>query len=80
VTAAVPAVLWYTVAIGAVLNMFLICLFDLRLEIHLLLGSILSFFLATMITVILRLDQPFQGAVRVPPDAYELIYDQMMKK
>jgi hypothetical protein len=79
VTAAVPAILWYTVVIGAPLNMFLMWLFDLRLEIHLLLGGILSFFLATMITAIVLLDQPFQGAVRVSPDAYELVYDQMMK-
>ena len=78
-TAAVPAILWYTVVIGALLNMFLMWLFDLRLEIHLLLGGILSFFLATMITAIVLLDQPFQGAVRVSPDAYELVYDQMMK-
>jgi hypothetical protein len=79
VRTSLPPVLWYTVIVGALLNMLLICLFDLRLEIHLLLGGILSFFLATMMTVTLLLDEPFRGAVKVPPDAYELVYDQLMK-
>jgi hypothetical protein len=50
VNAGIPTLLWYTVAVGALLNMILIWLFDLRLGIHLLLGGILSFFLATMIS------------------------------
>ena len=79
VTFAIPSTLWYTVTIGALLNMLLMWLFDLRLGIHLLLGGVLSFFLATMITLILLLDQPFRGAVSVSPGAYELIYDQLMK-
>lgn len=79
VTFSIPPVLWYTVAIGALLNMLLMWLFDLRLGIHLLLGGVLSFFLATMITLILLMDQPFRGAVSVSPDAFELIYKQLMK-
>lgn len=75
----IPAILWYTVVVGAVLNMLLMWLFDLRLRIHLLLGGVLSFFLATMITLILLLDEPFRGAVSVGPDAYELVYNQLMK-
>ena len=79
VTFAIPPVLWYTVAIGALLNMLLMWLFDLRLGIHLLLGGVLSFFLATMISLILLMDQPFRGEVSVSPGAFELIYDQLMK-
>jgi hypothetical protein len=36
--------------------------------------------IVTMITAIVLLDQPFQGAVRLSPDAYELVYDRMMKQ
>lgn len=79
VTAAAPAILWYTVAIGALLNMVLMWLFDLRLGLHLLLGGIVAFFLATMITLIILLDQPLRGAVSVSPEAYELVYDRLMK-
>jgi hypothetical protein len=79
VTEGIPAILWYTVVMGALLNMLLMWLFDLRLGVHLLLGGILSFFLATMIALILLLDQPFRGAVSVSPDAFELVYEQLMK-
>ena len=79
VTEIIPPVLWYTVLVGALVNMMLIWLFDLRLGIHLLLGGFLSFFLATMITLILLLDQPFRGAVSISPDAFALVYDQLMK-
>jgi hypothetical protein len=43
VTSSIPAVMWYTVAVGALLNILLLLLFDLRLGIHLLLGGILVF-------------------------------------
>ena len=79
VTSGIPPVLWYTVAIGVLLNMLLLWLFDLRLGLHLLLGGTLSFFLATMISLILLMDQPFRGEVSVSPRAFELIYDQLMK-
>jgi hypothetical protein len=39
VSAGIPAVMWYTVAVGAIINMILIWLFDLRLGIHLMLGG-----------------------------------------
>jgi hypothetical protein len=80
VTAGIPAVLWYTVAVGALLNMILMWLFDLRLGLHLLLGGILSFFLATMISLIVLMDHPFRGEVSISPQAFELVYDQLMKE
>lgn len=78
VTFAIPPLLWYTVAVGALLNMLLMWLFDLRIGIHLLLGGTLSFFLATMISLILLMDQPFRGEVSVSSSAFELIYGQLM--
>ena len=80
VTAGIPAVLWYTVAVGALLNMILMWMFDLRLSLHLLLGGILSFFLATMISLIVLMDHPFRGEVSISPQAFELVYDQLMKE
>jgi hypothetical protein len=54
-------------------------LFDLRLGIHLLLGGILSFFLATLISLIVLMDRPFRGELSVSPAAFQLVYDQLMK-
>ncbi len=80
VTSGIPGVLWYTVAMGALLNIVLMWLFDLRLGLHLLLGGILSFFFATMISLIVLMDHPFRGDVSVSPQAFQLIYDQLMNE
>jgi hypothetical protein len=44
-----PHVMWYTVALGALINMIFLWLFDLGVSTHLLLGGLVSFFTATMI-------------------------------
>ena len=80
VTAGIPPIMWYTVAVGALINMLLIWLFDLRLRTHLLLGGLISFFTGTMISLIVLLDNPFRGKVGVSPYAFELIYSQMMSE
>lgn len=78
VSAGIPVIMWYTVAVGALLNMVLIWLFDLRLGTHLLLGGLISLFTGTMISLIVLMDNPFRGEVGVSPQAFELIYQQMM--
>ena len=59
--------MWFVVAVGALINMLLIWMFDLRLRTHLLLGGIISFFTGTMICLIVLLDNPFRGAVGCHP-------------
>jgi hypothetical protein len=72
--------MWYVVAIGAFINILLLLLFDLRLGIHLLPGGIISFFLATLISLIALMDHPFRGEMSVSPEAFQLVYDQLMKQ
>jgi hypothetical protein len=79
VNSGIPPLLWYTVGVGALINMIFIWLFDLRLRMHLLLGGMISLFLATMISLIALMDHPFRGEVGVSSDAFQLIYDQSMK-
>src|SRR5262249_44449743 len=52
VTVGLPGTLWYVVLIGAVINICFVYLFDLRFFNALLLGGILSFFIATVIGLI----------------------------
>ncbi len=80
VNSSIPGLLWYTVAVGALINMIFIWLFDLRLGTHLLLGGMISFFLATMISLIALMDNPFRGEVGVSAEAFQLVYDQLMKE
>jgi hypothetical protein len=78
VTASIPGVMWMTVGIGAAINIILIWLFRLPRSVHLILGGLISFFTATMICLIVLLDNPYRGELGVSSDAFQLIYDQLM--
>lgn len=79
VSTAIPGVLWYVVAIGALINILLIWLLDMRFTLHMILGGIISFFLGVMIFLIVAMDRPLQGSVRIPPDAYKTMYGLVMQ-
>jgi hypothetical protein len=79
VVSGMPHVMWYTVALGALINVTFLWLFDLRRGNHLLLGGLISFFTGAMICLIALLDNPFRGEVGVPPEAFQLAYQQMQR-
>ncbi len=79
-TSGIPPILWYTVAVGALINMILIWLFDLRPHAHRLLGGLISFYLGTVISVIALMDHPYRGELGLSPDAFQIIYDQVMQQ
>ena len=79
VTAGIPSVLWYVVAIGALLNIVLIWLFDMALHLHLILGGVLSLFLGMVIFLIAAMDNPFRGEVSISSDALRSVYESLMK-
>ena len=68
------------IAIQDAVAMILIWMFDLKLRTHLVLGAAISFFTGTMICLIVLLDSPYRGEVGVSPQAFELIYNQMMSE
>jgi hypothetical protein len=70
--------LWYVVLIGAVVNILFIYLFDLKWLNVLVLGGILSFFIATVIGLILVMDQPLQGPRGIPPEAFVTVLQVVM--
>ena len=77
-TSGIPAILWYTVAVGALINMILLWLFDLRPNAHWLLGGLISFYLGTVIAVIALMDRPYRGELGLSPEAFQIIYHQVM--
>jgi hypothetical protein len=79
VTTGIPAVLWWVVALGALINIGLIWMLDMEVHVHLLLGGALSLFLGIVIFLIAAMDNPFRGDVSVGPDAFQLVYDTLMK-
>ena len=45
---------------------------------HWALGGLIAFYLSTIIAVIALLDHPYRGDLGLSPDAFELIYQQVM--
>ena len=78
VTAGIPGVFWWVVALGAVLNIALICMLDMEVHVHLLLGGAMSLFLGIVIFMIAALDNPFRGEVSIGPDPIQLVYETLM--
>jgi hypothetical protein len=80
VNTALPAVMWFVLLPGA-MGCLLLSLFfhleDVRLQAILVAG--LSGFVAMVLFVIIALDRPFRGAMAIPADSYQLVYDQLMK-
>lgn len=79
VNAAIPRVLWYVVVVGAFLTIAFIWMLHMELIPQILLGGITAFFLGIMIFLIYAMDHPLQGAVSVPQDSFQSVYDLVMK-
>ena len=80
VQSGIPPIMWYTIAAGSVVSLILIWMLDLRLVPSLLLGGLTAFVMATMICLIALMDNPFRGELSVSSQAFELVYDRLMKK
>jgi Protein of unknown function (DUF4239) len=80
VETSIPPFIWYTVVVGALINMFLVWMFDIGLNADLVLGGLIAFFTSTMFCLIAIMDNPYRGDFSVSPKAFQLIYDGLMKK
>ena len=79
VSLAIPGVFWYVVLIGALINIVLIWMLEMRFFTHLILGGMISFFLGVMFFLLIAMDQPLRGAVAVPSTSFELAYRVLME-
>ena len=64
----IQAIIWYVVLTGAVLNVFVLWLFDLSRTTHFVLGGVLTVFIGVVIYMVAVLDQPFRGVHGLAPD------------
>jgi hypothetical protein len=79
-TTSLPSVMWGVIVAGAFISLsaaFFFKVEDARL--HGILVTLLAVFMGLVIFMILALDRPFRGDLGLPPDPYQLIYDQLMK-
>jgi hypothetical protein len=75
-----PAVMWTVIIAGAFMS--LIASFFFKVEdarLHGILVTLLAAFIGLLIFMTFALDRPFRGDLGLPPDPYQLVYDQLMK-
>ncbi|MBL8821646.1 MAG: DUF4239 domain-containing protein [Planctomycetia bacterium] len=80
VTTNIPAVMWYVVIVGAMVNLAFVWLLDMKFLTQLILGGLLAFFLGTMISLIVALDNPFRGDLSIGTDAFQNVAQIMMEE
>ena len=73
---AIPKIMWFVVLCGAVMNVILIWMFDMRSGTHAFIGGSLSLFVGLVIYMVAVLDAPFRGAHGVKPDAIAAVHKQ----
>jgi len=75
-TAQIPKIMWSIVLVGAVMNVIVIWMFDLRPSTHAIIGGTLSLFIGLVIYMVAALDAPFKGRHGLKPDAIILVHEQ----
>jgi len=75
-----PALLWYLVLLGAFLTIVFVWMLHMHFMSQLLLGGITALFLGFLVFLIYSLDHPMRaGAISLSPDAFEAVWDRVMK-
>lgn len=81
VSTQLPPIVWFVVIVGSVLNLSLMWLFVVEnTRLHNLLTAMLAALLGLLVFLLAVMDFPFRGDYSVGPDAFELIYSQLMQK
>lgn len=79
VSTSIPMIMWMVVIVGAMMNIALIWLFEMRLISHFFLGGFLAAFMGMMIFLIASLDNPFRGEVSISSKPFQEIHAQLME-
>jgi hypothetical protein len=77
VKSSLPGSMWSVMIMGAVLNIAICWLFDMRFVTQLLLGGILAAYLGIMMHLIFDMNQPFRGDVSISAEPVETLYQRM---
>jgi hypothetical protein len=80
VSIGLPGVMWAVVLAGAIISLTASFFFQVDdVWLHQILAVLLAMFIGLVIFMTFALDRPFRGDLGVRPDAYQLIYDHLMK-
>jgi hypothetical protein len=80
VTAGLPVSLWIVLLVGGVLNIAVTWFFHMRSQsMHFWMTVVFSGLLGLLIFLLAAMDHPFRGQISVGPEAFEMVYEQLMK-
>ena len=80
VTSGLPPSLWVVLLVGAVVNIAVTWFFHMRSQsMHFWMTVMFSGLLGLMIFLLAAMDNPFRGQISVGPEAFEMVYEQLMK-
>jgi hypothetical protein len=71
--------MWLVIGAGALLSLSAAFFFKVQdVRLHGIMVVLLATFMGLIIFMILALDRPYRGELGVRPDAYQIIYDQLI--
>ena len=79
VSSSMPAVLWWVVILGGIVSIVFLWMLHMDFVAQIMLGGLTALFLGIMTFLIYAMDHPLQGAVSVTPEAFQAMYDLVMK-
>jgi hypothetical protein len=80
VTTGLPTPIWFVVILGAFFNIAVTWFFHMKSQsMHFWMTVMLSGLLGLLIFLIAALDHPFRGEISVGPEAFEMVYQRLMK-
>ena len=75
----IPAVMWYVVIVGTIINFCLMWSFDMRFTSQLFLGGLVAFFMGALILLIAVLERPYRSReFGISPATFELALELML--
>lgn len=75
-----PFIVWLLILLGGSITLIICWLFNIpSLKLHVIMNGLIGLAIGTLIYLIVMLDYPFRGYLSVTPEAYEQVYEQMMK-
>jgi hypothetical protein len=75
-----PSALWIVIVVGGVVTIVLTYFLALeRFQLHVVMTGFCAVMVSLMIFMVFVVDHPFRGDVSIGPDAFQLIYDQLME-
>jgi hypothetical protein len=77
VKSSLPGSMWFVMIVGAILNIAICWLFDMRFLTQLMLGGILAAYLGIMMHLIFDMNQPFRGDVSISAEPFEALYKRI---